>query len=120
MIYDSWRSCPRRPHTIATSDPVTAYVTAYAAARFAFVEVLAQQGLRATQRGGHLAVQQFGGRFPEFNTLRRRPRRNRRDKTELAAALREAEKLVDDATKLLERRPFGAREERLRNSQFRR
>jgi len=43
--------------TIATSDPATAYITAYDAARFALVGLLAQQGLRATQRGGHLAVE---------------------------------------------------------------
>jgi hypothetical protein len=63
--------------TIATGDPATAYVTAYDAARFALVGLLAQQGLRATQRGGHLAVEhaaraQFDTQFADFATLRRR------------------------------------------------
>jgi len=63
--------------TIATSDPATAYITAYDAARFALVGLLAQQGLRATQRGGHLAVEhaaraQFDTQFADFATLRRR------------------------------------------------
>lgn len=63
--------------TIATSDPATAYITAYDAARFALVGLLAQQGLRATQRGGHLAVEhaaraQFDTEFATFATLRRR------------------------------------------------
>jgi hypothetical protein len=52
---------------ITQSDPTTAYVTAYDAARFALVATLAQQGLRAIQTGGHLAVEhaataQFGHR----------------------------------------------------------
>lgn len=63
--------------TIANSDPATAYITAYDAARFALVGLLAQQGLRATQRGGHLAVEhaaraQFDTQFADFATLRRR------------------------------------------------
>lgn len=61
--------------TIAASDPATAYITAYDAARFALVGLLAQQGLRATQRGGHLAVEhvvraQFDTEFAAFSTGR--------------------------------------------------
>lgn len=41
----------------ADADPESAYVTAYDAARFALVGVLAHQGLRATQKGGHLGVE---------------------------------------------------------------
>ena len=62
---------------IADADPESAYVTAYDAARFALVGVLAQQGLRATQKGGHIGVEhairaQFGPNFATFGALRRR------------------------------------------------
>jgi hypothetical protein len=46
-----------RARLIADTDAESAYVTAYDAARFALVGVLAQQGLRATQKGGHLTVE---------------------------------------------------------------
>jgi hypothetical protein len=78
---DGWITDARRKYEtaglIADADPETAYVTAYDAARFALVGVLAQQGLRATQKGGHLAVEQavraqFGASFAMFSTLRRR------------------------------------------------
>ena len=59
---DGWIAQARRKYEtarlISDADPETAYVTAYDAARFAVVGVLAQQGLRATQKGGHLAVEQ--------------------------------------------------------------
>jgi hypothetical protein len=59
------------------SDPHSAYVLAYDAARFACVALLAQQGLRATSSGGHYAVEQavraqFGSGFRPFGGLRRR------------------------------------------------
>ncbi|MGH3874039.1 MAG: hypothetical protein ACRDSR_21485 [Pseudonocardiaceae bacterium] len=52
---------------IALDDPESAFVLAYDAARFVGEALLAQQGLRTTQTGGHLAVSdavrtQFGGR----------------------------------------------------------
>jgi hypothetical protein len=69
---------------IADADPESAYVTAYDAARFALVGVLAQQGLRATQRGGHLGVEhavraQFGDNFAAYGACcgRRRAARHR-------------------------------------------
>lgn len=77
---DGWITDARRKYdtarAIADSDSETAYVTAYDAARFALVGVLAQQGLRATTKGGHYAVEQavraqFGGAFAAFGTLRR-------------------------------------------------
>jgi hypothetical protein len=37
-------------------DPTSAITLAYDAARFAAMAVLAQQGLRATTKGGHIAV----------------------------------------------------------------
>ncbi len=61
---------------VADSDPESAWTLAYDAARFACAALLAQQGLRATTRGGHLAVDatvrhQFGGQFERFGALRR-------------------------------------------------
>lgn len=78
---EGWISDARRKYAtaqaIADADPETAYVTTYDAARFALVGLLAQQGLRATQKGGHYAVEQavraqFGTGFASFGTLRRR------------------------------------------------
>lgn len=65
---------------VATTDPSSAYVLAYDAARQACVALLAQQGLRPTTRGGHYAVEravvaQFRDAFAVFGSLRRR--RNR-------------------------------------------
>ena len=62
---------------LVSTDPYSAYVLAYDAARFACVALLAQQGLRATTSGGHYAVEQavraqFGDGFRPFGTLRRR------------------------------------------------
>ena len=66
---------------IASSDPNGAYQLAYDAARKACAALLAQQGLRTTTRGGHVAVQdairdQFNGdgglpAFRSFSRLRR-------------------------------------------------
>lgn len=62
---------------IITDDPESAFVLAYDASRFVGEALLAQQGLRPTQAGGHLAVSdavraQFAGPFLALNTLRRR------------------------------------------------
>jgi hypothetical protein len=62
---------------LVSSDPYSAYVLAYDAARFACIALLAQQGLRATTSGGHYAVErsvraQFGDGFRPFGILRRR------------------------------------------------
>ncbi len=51
---------------IAVDDPESAFILAYDAARFVGEALLAQQGLRPTQAGGHVAVSdamraQFGG-----------------------------------------------------------
>ncbi|MFV8160755.1 hypothetical protein ACNQVK_01130 [Mycobacterium sp. 134] len=99
---------------IAQSDPATAYVTAYDAARFALVAILAQQGLRATQRGGHLAVEhaakaQFGRRFATFAVLRRRRAEleypayagERVEVSEAHAAIADSGAIVDAAEALL-------------------
>ena len=60
----------------AGTDPDSAFTLGYDAARFACTALLAQQGLRATTRGGHYAVEvavrsQFGGTFDRFGGLRR-------------------------------------------------
>ena len=62
---------------LVSSDPYSAYVLTYDAARFACIALLAQQGLRATTSGGHYAVErsvrpQFGDGFRPFGILRRR------------------------------------------------
>lgn len=62
---------------IAGEDPESAYVLAYDAARHVCVSLLAQQGIRATSKGGHYALEltvraQFGPTFRAFGTLRRR------------------------------------------------
>ncbi len=66
---------------IAESDPAGAYQLLYDAARKALAAVLENQGLRATSRGGHIAVREaisaqldppLGGIFRPFDRLRRR------------------------------------------------
>lgn len=61
--------------TLIDTDASSAITLAYDAARFAALAVLAQQGLRATTKGGHLAVDeavraQFGDAFRPFRALR--------------------------------------------------
>ena len=75
-----FRQADRRLATathIFEDDPESAFVLAYDAARFAAVALLAQQGLRPTQAGGHVAIcdavkAQFAGPFVALGTLRRR------------------------------------------------
>jgi HEPN domain len=62
---------------VAESDPDSAFVLAYDAARQAATALLAHQGLRPTTKGGHYAVEravraQFGQGFRQFGALRRR------------------------------------------------
>jgi hypothetical protein len=100
--------------TIASSDPSSAYTLAYDAARFACVGLLAQQGLRPTVGGGHIAVQQavhrqFGEAFKSFAVIRRR--RNELeypefpDETveagEVAEAIASAKNMIEAARQLL-------------------
>lgn len=71
----------RSARLLVESDPIAAYSLAYDAARKASAALLAPQGLRATSRGGHVAVQdavraQFSGdgglpAFRAFPRLRR-------------------------------------------------
>jgi HEPN domain len=115
---DGWITQARRKYEtarlISDADPESAYVTAYDAARFALVGVLAQQGLRATQKGGHLAVEltvraQFGPSFVTFSTLRRRRAEleypsypgEKVEQQELLDALRTVEQIIDGAAQLV-------------------
>lgn len=99
---------------IAVDDPESAFVLAYDAARFAGEALLAQQGLRPTQAGGHLAVSdairaQFDGPLSGLGTLRRR--RNELeypafpgehvDIDEVTAAITTAQNLLDTAHQLI-------------------
>lgn len=63
--------------TALASDPNSAFVLAYDAARQALTALLAHQGLRPTTKGGHYAVEraaraQFGQDMRQFGALRRR------------------------------------------------
>ena len=115
---EGWISDARRKYdtaqAIADADPETAYVTAYDAARFALVGLLAQQGLRATQKGGHYAVEQaaraqFGTAFAAFGTLRRRRAEleypsypgEEVEHDQLLDALRATLQIIDGAAQLL-------------------
>lgn len=98
---------------LCETDPESAYVLAYDAARFACTALLAHQGLRPTSTGGHYAIdvavrEQFGGSFEEFGGLRRQ--RNELEyqfvsdsvSTEDASrAVRLADSLVDTAEQIL-------------------
>lgn len=77
---EPWLTKARRTlasaEAIADTDPDSAFTLAYDAARFACAALLAQQGLRATSRGGHYAVEtavreQFDGKFSSFGGIRR-------------------------------------------------
>jgi hypothetical protein len=104
---------------LVSSDPYSAYVLAYDAARFACIALLAQQGLRATTSGGHYAVEQsvraqFGDGFRPFGALRRR--RNELEYPHLPAdtasseeaehAAGTAQQLIAAASKLLPQLSF--------------
>jgi hypothetical protein len=92
---------------LMTSDPYSAYVLAYDAARFACIALLAQQGLRSTTSGGHYAVEQavraqFGDGFRPFGVLRRR--RNELEYPHLpadTASAEEAEQAAMTAQRLI-------------------
>jgi HEPN domain-containing protein len=97
------------------SDPDSAFVLAYDAARQALTALLAHQGLRPTTKGGHYAVEQavrvqFGPGFRQFGALRRRrneleyPERPGDDATrdEANEAIENAEAIISAAQGLLD------------------
>jgi hypothetical protein len=120
---EGWITRARQKHATAQSlagtDAETAYVTAYDAVRFALSGLLAQQGLRATQKGGHGVVErtvraQFGKGFAAFGTLRRRRVEleypsypgEEPEQDELVEALATALKIIDDADRLIGQLPI--------------
>lgn len=92
---------------ISADDPYSSYVLAYDAARAACTALLAQQGLRPTTKGGHIAVEQavrsqFGPGFRAFGALRRR--RNELEYPHLpedTASLDEATEAVGSSQRLI-------------------
>jgi uncharacterized protein (UPF0332 family) len=119
----SWLEKARRrldtAKAIAVDDPESAFVLAYDAARFVGEALLAQQGLRPTQAGGHLAVSdavraQFGGPLNGLGALRRR--RNELEYPafpgehveieEVTMAITTAQNLLDAAHQLIEHLPL--------------
>lgn len=100
--------------SVVRSDPDSAFVLAYDAARHAVTALLIHQGLRPTSKGGHYAVEravraQFGSGFRQFGALRRRrneleyPERPGDDATvdEAAASVESASGIVSAATVLI-------------------
>lgn len=101
---------------LVESDPATAYLVAYDAAKHAAMAILAEQNLRVSGKEGHLVMQkvlvaQFQGVFGDFDRLRRR--RNEldyptsaedfADSGEATRAITTATNLVDSAAQILER-----------------
>jgi hypothetical protein len=98
---------------IERTNPDSAFVLAYDAARQACTALLAQQGLRPTTSGGHYAVEesvraQFGTILRPFGALRRRRNEleypldpaDRASATETADGIRTAAELIDAAAKI--------------------
>lgn len=76
-LLDKARRVADSAAALVESDPDSAYVLAYDAARHAGTALLAHQGLRPTSKGGHYALDialkaQFGSGFRAFSTMRRR------------------------------------------------
>lgn len=105
----------RSSRALLQDDPATAYVVAYDAAKHAAMALLAEQNLRPTAEGGHVALEkaltaQFKGVFDRFGRLRRR--RNEldyptgpedfADTTEADQALDAAAAIVEDAGRILQ------------------
>jgi len=86
---------------LENGDPVGAYQLAYDSLRKAAAALLAVQGLRATSRGGHVAVQkamvaQFGDEFPGFRSFGRlRRNRNRFEYPAEGASEPDADDVLD-------------------------
>lgn len=117
-LLDQARLTLSSAEAVKDSDPRTAVVNAYDAARAAAEGLLAQQGLRAKGVGGgadghHVIVAevvraQFGGCFDSLDGWRRRrndlsypSRRNVVDADEAADAIADATEIVDAAERLI-------------------
>ncbi|MGB5937737.1 MAG: HEPN domain-containing protein [Ornithinimicrobium sp.] len=101
---------------LVDSDPATAYLVAYDAAKHAAMALLAEQNLRVSGKNGHLVMQkvllaQFHGVFNDFDRLRRRRNdldypttaEDFADNNEAHRAIETATKLVDNAEQIFER-----------------
>lgn len=102
--------------SVIETDPDSAFVLAYDAARQALTALLAHQGLRPTTSGGHYVVEQaikaqFGPGFRRFGALRRRrneleyPQRPGDDAStdEATEAVEDAQEIITAAHGLLDR-----------------
>ncbi|MBA3741531.1 hypothetical protein [Sporichthya sp.] len=113
-LLDKARRVADSAAALVDSDPDSAYVLAYDAARHAGTALLTHQGLRPTSKGGHYALDlslraQFGTGFRAFSTLRRR--RNELEypsmpsdaatTAEAEAAVQDARAVIDSASQLL-------------------
>jgi hypothetical protein len=104
------------------SDPIGAYQLLYDSARKALCAVLENQGLRATSRGGHIAVYEavsaqldppLGKALRPFDRMRRRrneaeyprPGAARFSADEVSADLIKVEEIVDIAVKVIDQMP---------------
>ncbi|MGH3490749.1 MAG: HEPN domain-containing protein [Actinopolymorphaceae bacterium] len=113
-----WLTRARRTVQTAASlvdtDPESAYILAYDAARYGCTALLAQQGLRPTTTGGHLVVEraaraQFGDPFKAYGMLRRRRNEleypshpgDSADEQEAEEAVVAARGIIDAAERLL-------------------
>ncbi|NMO49862.1 hypothetical protein HH310_01430 [Actinoplanes sp. TBRC 11911] len=94
---------------IAQSDPAGGYQLLYDAARKALAAVLENQGVRATSRGGHIAVREavsaqldppLGGVLRPFDRLRRR--RNQVEYPSSSAPVVAADEVARDVPKVEE------------------
>lgn len=98
----------RSAQLVATADPAGGYDLLYAAARKAMAAALAVQGLRATSKGGHIAVQEAvtaqlgrsGAVVRPFGRLRRT--RNDADYPRLDTPELSAEDIAEDLPKAKE------------------
>ena len=76
LLWDSARHLTSATEAVAGGDLPGAYQLAYDAFRKSAASLLAVQGLRATSRGGHIAIQdaigaQFGASVPVFRSFAR-------------------------------------------------
>lgn len=105
LLDESWNHL-RSAEQIADENPSGALNLAYDAARQAANSLLAAQGLRATSKGGHIAVQdavnhQFNGPFAALRRLRRQRNTNQYPaESDPAATRQDAEAAVAAATEM--------------------
>ncbi|GAA1865476.1 HEPN domain-containing protein [Myceligenerans crystallogenes] len=107
---------------LAMTDPALAYTALYDAARKSLVAVLANQGLRPTSSGGHIATHEavaaqlvppLGQVLRPFDLIRRTRNQNEypdfdgphAEKDDVLEDLPKAEKIIDMAARVLDQMP---------------